>query len=101
MLGVGNKDDVNKIIKLLVDVKALKQDGNIYGFEKGGSSLPFYLTLQDNILFLSNSKSYIQNPVAYAPEKNNLAKNMLKCFRPTTSVFYSNVARITGYFAND
>lgn len=100
MLGVGNKDDVNKIIKLLVSTKLLKQDGNIYGFEKGGSALPIYLTLHDNILFLSNNKAYIQNPVAYAPERQ-FGKEHTKMFSANTTVCYVNTAKIMEYFAKD
>jgi hypothetical protein len=100
MLGVGNKDDVNKIIKLLVSTKLLRQDGNVYGFEKGSSALPVYLSVHDNILFLSNNKAYIQNPVAYAPEKQ-FSKEHAKMFSANTTVCYVNTAKIMEYFARD
>lgn len=100
MLGVGNKENVNKIIKLLVNLHALKQEKNFYGLEKNSSSFPFYLTLQDNILFFSNSKSFIQNPTVYADDQQ-LDKKHSKMFAANTTVLYVNMAQITGYYQND
>jgi len=100
MLGVGNAIDVNKIIKLLVNTEALKQEGAVYSFSKGSSAFPFYLTLQDNILFMSNSKSYIQNPVVYEADKQ-LGKEHSKMFASYTTVSFVNIAKITEYYAKD
>jgi len=100
MLGVGNVENVSKIIKLLVNVKTIKQDGNLYAFEKSGSPFSFYLSLQDNILFMSNSKSFIQNPVVYSEDKQ-LGKEHSKMFAKNTMVSYVNIAKITDYYARD
>lgn len=100
MLGVGNKDDVNKIIRLLVSTKVLDKDGNIYGIKSRGSALPVYLTVLDNILFLSNNKAIIQNPVVYTSDKQ-LAKDHARMFSKNNMVCYVNAAKITTYFAND
>lgn len=100
MLGIGNRGDVEKILKLFNTSQLLKQYGNYYGLAKNNSSLPVYFRIQDNILFITNSQSFAENPVVYAGDKQ-LDKTHAALFKKNTSVLYVDIASITGFFAKD
>jgi len=98
MLGIGNVADVNKLLKLLMSFDALKQVGNMYELSYKKADLPVYLKIQDDILFISNNKSYVEQP-AVLDKKKQLSKEHTKMFNENTYVAYANTAGITQYFA--
>jgi hypothetical protein len=100
MLGLGNQGDVEKILKLFKTSQLLKQEGNYYGLAKNNSSLPVYFRIHDNILFITNSQSFAENPVVCADGKQ-LDKVHANMFKKNTSVLYLDIANITGFFAKD
>ena len=100
MLGIGNKGDVEKLLKLFKASQLLKQYGNYYGLAKNNSSLPVYFRIQDNILFITNSLPVAENPVVYAPEKQ-LGIEHANMFKKNTSIMFVDIATITNYFAKD
>jgi hypothetical protein len=96
MLGIGNINDVNKILKLLIDTKSLKKEGNLYQIEAMGSPLPVYLTIQDGILFIGNNKENLAKPVLNMPGEEHT-----KLFNKNTFVAYANMDNIAKYFIKE
>jgi len=99
MLGVGNKKDVNKIIKVLLNTKIVEKNGNVYSADIKKSKVPVHFRIYDDILFISNNKTYIQNPVIYSKNKQ-LNREHSKMFKKNTFVAYANTAEIARYFAD-
>ena len=98
MAGIGNVADVKKILKLLISVEALKLEGNIYSIAYKHADLPVYIKIQDDILFISNNKSYIENPKVYSADKQP-GKEHIKMFKQNNFVAYANTTEIAKYFA--
>ena len=99
MIGVGNKEDVNKLINLLISLKALKKEGNVYSVDIKKNKFPVHLRITDNILFISNNKAYVNKPVVFEKSKQ-LHKDHSKIFKKNTFVSYANTAVISRYFAD-
>ena len=97
MIGVGNVADVNKIFKLLTSFDALKQDGNLYSISVKYANLPIYFKIQDDILFISNNRKYVEQPQVYAKNKQ-LGKVHSKMFKENNFVAYANTSNIAQYF---
>jgi hypothetical protein len=98
MLGIGNIDDVNKIIKLLISLELLKPEGNLYTLSYKNTNLPAYLKIQDKILFISNNKSYVEHPQVVAKNKQ-LSKVHAKMFSQNSFVVYANTSKIAQHYA--
>jgi hypothetical protein len=96
MLGIGNINDVNKILKLLIDTKSLRKEGNLYQIEAMGSPLPVYLTIQDGILFIGNNKDNLAKPAMNQPGEEHA-----KLFNKNTFVAYANMDNIAKYFIKE
>ncbi len=98
MLGVGNVADVTKILKLLISLDALKQEGDLYELSYRNSDLPVYLKIQDDILFISNNKNFVEKPEILAKDKL-LGKEHTKMFNENSYIAYANTSKIAQYFA--
>ena len=100
MIGVQTLNDVNKILNLLTSTKVLKKENELYSISKNDTPFPVFLTIKDNILFIGNNKSFIENPIAYAPDAQ-VGTEHSKLFSKNTSVAFVNAAKIAGYFAKE
>jgi len=98
MLGVGNVNDVNKILKLLTDMKSLKKDGDFYQAQTNGTPLPVYLTIQDGILFIGNNKNNLAKPVN---TQARLDEEHTQLFSKNTFVAFANMDNIAKYFITE
>ena len=98
MAGVGNKSDVQKLIKLGLNAKVLKPDGNLYSLDIRKNKIPVHFRIYDDILFISNNKKYLQNPVKSKTEM--LSKQHAKLFKKNTFVGFANTAEIARFFAD-
>jgi hypothetical protein len=97
MIGVGNVADVNKLFKLLTSFDALKQEGNMYSLSIKYANLPVFFKIQDDILFISNNRKYVEQPQVYAKNKQ-LGKDHFKMFKKNNFVAYANTSNIAQYF---
>ena len=100
MMGVGNITDVNKILKLLINLKVLRQEGNLYCVEYNNNPLPVYISIHDGILFIGNNKANIANPVVY-PKDKQLDDEHMKLFSKNTFVAYASMNNIAKYFVKE
>jgi len=93
MAGIGNVDDVRKILKLSVATKVFSLENGLYSLAYGGADLPIYMKIHDDILFISNNKSFVENPVVLAKNKQ-LSKEHFKMFKKNTGVVFANTGKI-------
>jgi hypothetical protein len=100
MMGVGNITDVNKILKLLINLKVLRQEGNLYCVEYNHNPLPVYISIHDGILFVGNNKADIAKPVIY-PKDKQLDDEHTKLFSKNTFVAYASMNNIAKYFVKE
>lgn len=100
MMGIGNQNDIEKIVKVLVETKVVKKQGEIYSFDIKELKLPVHFSISDGILFVSNNKDYIKKPVVYTTQ-NQLASNHRKLFKKNTFVAYGNITGIANYFSGE
>lgn len=98
MVGIGNKSDVQKIIDLLVNVKAFKKEGNLYSMDVKGAKIPVYFQILDDILFIGNNKALMANPMVNSDKQ--LDREHKKMFRKNIFVGYANVAGIARSLAD-
>ena len=100
MMGIGNQKDVNKIIKVLVNTKVVKQEGNVYIVDAKEVKLPVYFSISDGILFVSNNKDYVKKPTIYTTQ-NQLGREHAKLFKKNTFVAYGDISGIADYFSKE
>jgi hypothetical protein len=100
MMGIGNQKDVNKIIRVLVNTKVVKQEGNIYIVDTKEVKLPVYFSISDGILFVSNNKDYVKKPTIYTTQ-NQLGREHAKLFKKNTFVAYGDISGIADYFSKE
>ncbi len=100
MAEVGNKEDVQKFIDLLVYLKAFKKEGNIYSLDVKRNDIPVCMRIHDNILFISNNKEFIKNPMELSRDKQ-LDKEHKKGFKKNTVAGFVNMAEIMRYLADN
>jgi hypothetical protein len=98
MAGIGNVQDVNKFLKLFMATKVLEQEGNIYSVGKGASKLPVFIAIHDDILFISNNRSFVEQPKIYA-KNEQLSKEHVKMFSKNTGVMFANTEKIAKQYA--
>ncbi|MEN8121203.1 MAG: DUF4836 family protein [Bacteroidota bacterium] len=98
MLGIKNQTDIDKIFKLLTSLDFLRKEGNIYSVHIKHNKIPVFLSIHDDILFVSNNKSFIKSPVVYEKSKQP-GKQHAKMFRKNTFVAFADIEKIAGYFA--
>jgi hypothetical protein len=100
MAEVGNKEDVQKFIDLLVYLKAFKKEGNMYSLDIKRNDIPVCMQIHDNILFIGNNKEFIRNP-AELPRDKQLDKEHKKAFKKNTIAGFVNMAEIMRYLADN
>jgi len=100
MMGIGNQKDVNKIVRVLVNTKVVKQEGNIYIVDTKEVKLPVYFSISDGILFVSNNKDYVKKPTIYTTQ-NQLGREHAKLFKKNTFVAYGDISGIADYFSKE
>ena len=93
MVGIGNVSDVKKILKLLVSAEIFTLENGLYSLSYRSVKLPVFMKIIDEILFVSNNRSFVENPVIYAKNKQ-LGKEHLKMFKKNSGVVYVNVESI-------
>jgi len=98
MAGVGNKTDVQKLINLGINAKVLEPEGNLYSLDIRKNKIPVHFRIYDDILFISNNKKYLLNPVKSKTQM--LSKEHAKLFKKNTFVGFANTAEIARFFAD-
>ncbi len=100
MAEIGNKEDVQKIIDLLVYLKTFKKEGNMYCLDIKRNDIPVCMQIHDNILFIGNNKEFIRNPTEF-PKNKQLNKEHKKAFKKNTIAGFVNMAEIMRYLADN
>jgi hypothetical protein len=93
MAGIGNVDALKKILKLSVASQVFSLENGLYSLTYRSAKLPIYMKINDNILFVSNNKSFVENPVVFTKDKQ-LGKEHAKMFAKNTGIFYANTEQI-------
>lgn len=88
----GNRKDIQKFIDLGIHSEVLKRDGDFFRMEEPTSGLTFYLTLEKNMLILSNNREKLANSLRTKPQKDRrLSKKHRKLLCKNASVVYWDV----------
>lgn len=99
MVGVGNKNDVEKFLKLGVNSKVLKKEGNLYSVDIKRNKFPVHFCIHDDILFVGNNLAFMKNPIAKA-KQDQLSKQHKKNFKKNIFAAYANTAEIARYISD-
>jgi hypothetical protein len=98
MAEIGNVEDVNKFLKLFVKSELIEKQGNIYSVGKKSSKLPVFIAINDNILFVSNNRAFVDQPKVL-PKNKQLGKEHLTMFNKNTMILYANTSEIAKHSA--
>jgi hypothetical protein len=98
MAEIGNVEDVNKFLKLFVKSELLEKEGNVYSVGKRSSKLPVFIAINDNILFISNNRAFVDQPKVL-PKNKQLGKEHLNMFNKNTMILYANTSDIAKHSA--
>lgn len=100
MVGVGCKEDVDKIFAILTKSQLLKQVGNYFTLVKNDVDFPVYFKIENDILFITNNAGYIPKPVIY-PSNLRMGKEHSKLFKKNNAVLFADMSNIFKYLSQE
>jgi hypothetical protein len=101
MLGSENSKIINKLMRLGLKHQLANEAGNIFTFDKKMTKIPFdlFFIVQDDIAFLTNSKSQITK-IATKAIDSDLGKHK-RFFKKNIATVYVNSEKILAQFPKD
>ncbi len=101
MLGIGNQDNINKLVRFLEATDYLVNQGEYYLMDKM-KEFPTFLALKDDILFITNDEALVKSKLKRGvKKKKRVDENLQKLTQQYAQTVYVDLDRIFEEFLKE